>query len=130
MRKDMDLSNIPFIVENRSKSVTTLTMIRDVNFSLKAKIDGLVKFKIYLVPKQEGPIYNTTSYLIKNRSNKYKSILKIGVIVSEMEDMVLYPFNDRAYELRLWQHKMENNEMYLSNPELIINTEFLESLIK
>jgi hypothetical protein len=125
------VSGVPFIVDSSDEDFVKMTMIRDINFSLYAKIGDSVKFKIYPVLKQIGPIYNTTDYLIKNRSKKCRSIFKIGITVSNKENMEFYRFNsDQNFYIGFWQHKIDDNKMYLSNPDLQFKKEYLLSLIK
>lgn len=125
------VSSVPFIVNSSDKDIVKMTMIRDINFSLYAKINDIVKFKIYSVLKQIGPVYNTTDYLIKNRSKKCKSIFEFGIHVSEKESMEFYRLNsDQNFNIGFWQHKIDDNKMYLSNPDLQIKREYLLSLIK
>ena len=124
------LSKIPFIVNGIQDNVIILSMIRDINFSLKAKVNKTQQFKIYAVPKQSGGIYNTTSHLINNRSTKYKSIIKVRLNITDGENMRYYRFDHRLYQINFWQHKMKDEYMFLSNPELAIRIDYLEDLIK
>lgn len=124
-------SNKPFYVNQSSSKYTRLAMLRDNNFSLSAEIEGELIFKVYAVPKQPGDIYNTTNHLISSsKPYKYK-IHEFKIEVSESENRVTYLFeSERFPEITFYQRIMEDDTMYISNPELIIKTEFLESLIK
>ena len=115
---ERDLYSRPFFVNKASSNYTRLAMIKDTFFSLSAKIEDKITFKVYAVPKQPGNSY------------KYK-ILEFDIKVSESENMVTYLFRDQRFpEITFFQHIKEDDTMFISNPVLIIKTEFLESLIK
>jgi len=112
----------PFFVNKASSNYIRLAMIKDTFFSFSAKIEDKITFKVYAVPKQPGSI--------QSKSHKYK-ILKFDIKVSESENMVTYLFRDQRFpEITFYQHIKEDDTMFISNPVLIIKTEFLESLIK
>lgn len=122
-------SNKPFYVNQPSQKYTRLAMLQDNFFSLSAEIEDELIFKVYAVPKQPGTIYKTTEHLIQSRSHKYK-ILEFDIEVSESENRVTYLFESERFPEITFYQRIVGDTMYISNPELIIKTDFLKSLIK
>ena len=124
------MSNMPFYMYKPNDNTTSLSMIRDLHFSFKAKNDELIKLKFYSIHKLPGRIYKTTNTVVNNRDKSIKSFIKLGIYPRDEEGFIEYNFDNNSYKLILYQHRLNNEELFISNPELLIKDDCLINLLQ